>query len=432
MGASYDLFGNGKVKISGAWGRFFDWTKFDLARGTFGGDIWNVYYRGLNQEAVDNLYDISLSYMPGEDLRQILYGAPYRNRRVPGFDYLDQNVKPMSADVMNVGVEYEIRPQTVFSARYIHNHLNRTIEDMGALDAQGNEVYRYGNPGEGANTVEPSSGGSCPIEVSGACGVPMPKAKRDYDALELQVLRRFSHGWLASASYVYSRLYGNYSGLQSTDEIRPPTLGYGFGPNQVFGAEDYRPGGNANRYFDLDEALYDAHGNLGLYGRLPTDRPHVFKFYGAYNFPFGTEIGTFFRASSGTPVTTQVVSTNDIPLYVDGRGNWGRTPTWTQTDLVVAHEVKFGEVKRLRLEVNFINVFDQKTSLFVFDRYNQEELSPSGTIDLIATDLTKGYDWLSMVNAASVRDNVPLDPRYGKNAVFNTGIEGRFLIKFIF
>ena len=139
-------------------------------------------------------------------------------------------------------------------------------------------------------------------------------------------------GYLFNASYVYSRLWGNYSGLQSTDEIRPATLGYAFGGNQAFFAQTYRPGGNANRYFDLDEAVFDAHGHDGLFGRLPTDRPHVFKFYGSKTLKFGTEIGRFFRAQSGTPMTTQGNTSNGIPMYVEGRGDMSRKPIFTQTD----------------------------------------------------------------------------------------------------
>ncbi len=426
IGASFDVFGNGKMKVFGSWGRFYDWTKYDLARGTFGGDVWHVYYRSLD---TTDIYSIDVTNMPG---RNLWPGGEYRDYRIPGFEYLDPEVKPMSTDLLNFGVEYEIRPQMVFSGRYTRNHLNRTIEDMGALDEAGNEVYRYGNPGEGKNTIAPSVGPTCVIELpSGACGFPMPKAERVYDAMELSLTRRFAGGWLASASYVYSKLWGNYSGLQSTDEIRPPTLGFGFGANQVFGAEHYRPGGNANRYFDLDEAMWDAHGNVGLLGRLPTDRPHVFKFYGAKQFKWGTEVGTFFRVMSGTPVTTQAVTVSPIPFYVEGRGDMGRTPVFSQTDLMVAHEFKVAEGKRLRLEFNMMNLFNQKTSMFIFDRYNREETYETSGMYLYDTDLSKGFDWKAKV-LASPDGQRALDPRYGKDAIFNPGFQGRFLIKFIF
>lgn len=422
IGASFDLFGNGKVKISGGWGRFFDWTKYDLARGTFGGDYWHNFYRTLD---TTDVFSIDLNNLPGTNL----WPGAFRDRRVPGFQYLDKNVKPMSSDTIHAGVEWEVKRNMVFTGRYVRNKLNRTIEDMGVLDAQGNEVYRYGNPGEGSNLAEPASGASCPITVGGVCAVPMPQAKRVYDAMELSFSRRFGGGWLFNASYVYSRLWGNYSGLQSTDEIRPATLGYAFGGNQTFFGQIYRPGGNANRYFDLDEALYDAHGNNGLYGSLPTDRPHVFKFYGAKQFKFGTEIGGFFRAMSGTPLTTQVNTINGIPVYVEGRGDMGRTPMFNQTDLMVAHEFKLGksEVKKLRFEFNMINLFNQKTNMLTMDRYNQEETSDSNGISLKKVDLSKGFDWKAMVAAAG-----GLDPRYGNPAVFNPGFQGRLQVKFTF
>ena len=429
LGASYDLFGNGKVKLSGGWGRYYDWIKYDLPRGTFGADVWHVYYRTLDQADTAFLNSISLANLPGTDLwAEGHNGSLFRDRRVPGFQYLDKAVKAPSTDALNAGVEWEIMPKMVFTGRYVRTSLNRTIEDMGVLDAEGNEVYRYGNPGEGLNKAEPASGASCPITVGGACAVPMPKAKRNYDALELSLARRFGSGYLFDAGYTYSRLYGNYSGTQSTDEIRPATLGYGFAGNQQFASQTYRPGGNANRYFDLDEALYDSHGKLGLNGNLPTDRPHVFKFYGAKEFKFGTEVGGFLRVSSGTPVTTQVDTINQIPFYVNGRGDAGRTPVFSQTDLLVAHEFKVGEGKRVRLEMNVINVFNQKTALFTFDRLTREENSTTTGMDLSGVDLSQGFDYQERIAAAGS----DLDPRYKKSSDFNPGIGGRFMVKFIF
>ena len=49
----------------------------------------------------------------------------------------------------------------------------------------------------------------------------------------------------------------------------------------------------------------------------------------------------------------------------------GRTPFLTQTDLVVAQELKFGERKRLRFEFNAQNVFNQKTARHIFNTLNR-------------------------------------------------------------
>jgi hypothetical protein len=137
---------------------------------------------------------------------------------------------------------------------------------------------------------------------------------------------------------------------------------------------------------------------------------------------------------SGTPVTTQMVSVNDIPVYVEGRGNAGRTPVLSQTDLVVSHELKLGkdEVKRLRFEFNITNLFNQKTNVYTFDRYNQEansDVAPS----LKTVDLSKGFNWKQMVAASEAANKGSvLDSRYGKAALFNPGFQGRILVKFIF
>ena len=57
--------------------------------------------------------------------------------------------------------------------------------------------------------------------------------------------------------------------------------------------------------------LADSHGNLdGVVGRLATDRPNVVKLYGAYSFPFGTQVGLFFYGGSGTPISTYVNTPN--------------------------------------------------------------------------------------------------------------------------
>ena len=40
--------GTGRAKLYGSYGRYYDWTKYELARGSFGGDIWCIYYRAID------------------------------------------------------------------------------------------------------------------------------------------------------------------------------------------------------------------------------------------------------------------------------------------------------------------------------------------------------------------------------------------------
>jgi len=418
VGVSWDVFGNGKLKGFASYNRLYGWVPWETARGAFGGDFYWAYYRSL-----DTLDVLSLSgyNMPG---RNLWAAGPYRDFRVPS--PADPNLKPMTTDLSNLGVEYQIVPNTVLRVNWNRNHLVRTIEDMGVL-VEGNEVYTLVNPGEGLGSVMNSSGLT-------PTGFATPKAVRNYDALETAITRRFSKNFFASASYVYSRLWGNYSGTANSDEISTPTTGVSSATSQQFAGSVARPGVNASRAWDLDETVFNSTGQY-LFGHLATDRPHVFKAFGNYSFKWGTQIGAFFLAESGTPVSTKVETANQIPVIVNSRGDLGRTPFFNQTDLMIAHEIKLGEVKRLRFEFNATNVFNQKTARHIFDQLNRGAGTSSGDfafIDLSHTNLFQGYDYKSMLSSIAATGANPYDPRFGMGDLFNPGFSGRFLVKFLF
>ncbi|MCC6538141.1 MAG: TonB-dependent receptor [Bryobacterales bacterium] len=423
LGAAFDVFGDGRMKIYGSWGRVFDWVKYELARGTFGGDYWRVRYYSLDSPDV---FNITSTNRPGRPLWNPADPAAFRNRRVPGFDTIDPQIKPMGVDNMNFGTEFRVGPQMVFRASYVRTRLIRTIEDLGVL-VDGNEVYYYANPGLGGATTTPTSGATKAF--------PTPKAKRHYDAAEFQLTKRFG-SWFGTASYVYSRLYGNYSGLASSDEIRTGADGGGvFGGAQEAFGQNSRPGGNANRAWDIDELLWDSKGNLDPQGRLATDRPHAIKLYGSKSFNWKdkhvTELGAFFYAASGTPLTTLVNTVNGTQTFVNGRGDLGRTPFLNTTNLVVGHEVKIGEVKRIRFEFNANNLFNQKTTRGVWTQLNRA--IASAEIDLSGTDLAKGYDFNAMIAATpDAAKNLALSPLFKQADLFNPGFAGRLQLKFIF
>jgi hypothetical protein len=127
-----------------------------------------------------------------------------------------------------------------------------------------------------------------------------------------------------------------------------------------------------------------------------------------------------------------VNTTNTIPVLVNGRGDMGRTPTLTRTDLLVSHEVG-SRGKRVRFELNVINLFNQKTATHLFNCYNKGcgLARADSAMDLSKQDLSKGYDYKALV-AASPSGAAALDPRYGQPDLWQAGTQGQFSVKFLF
>jgi hypothetical protein len=215
--------------------------------------------------------------------------------------------------------------------RYVHKWMFRTIEDTG-IWFKGNEDYLIANPGEGlAVQMEPQF----PSFVT-------PKPVRKYDGVEVRLNKRWSNNWTGQLSYLFSRLWGNYSGLASADE-------------------NGRVSPNVNRYYDNTLMSYDARGKA-VYGLLPTDRPHTIKASGAYDFRWGTTVGANWFIESGTPQTS-VIRFTGYPAFPFGRNDLGRSATLSQLDLNVMQEVKLVGHSKVQVAANIDNVFDQKTWL---------------------------------------------------------------------
>ena len=191
------------------------------------------------------------------------------------------------------------------------------------------EVYSIGNPGFGMSAL------AYP-------GVPLPKARRDYDALELSARRLMSGGWALNASYTYSRLYGNYSGLSQSDEngrVVPYT----------------------GRGYDNPLMLFNEKGQP-VYGPLATDRPHQVKVTGTYAAPFRINASLFQTLASGLPVTRTVAVTMPyFPVMYQGRMSDDRTPVLSQTDIFVQKEFSFRDRQRLAFGITVTNLFNQAT-----------------------------------------------------------------------
>ncbi len=136
--------------------------------------------------------------------------------------------------------------------------------------------------------------------------------------------------------------------------------------------------------------MWDSKGNLDVRGRLATDRPHVLKVYGSYMAPFGTQIGLNQYVGSGTPLTTYVSTSHATDAFVEGRGDMGRTPVLSTTDLLLSHEIGVRS-DRVRFELNVLNIFNQKTVRHRFNYLNRNRSAARPVLD--DNDLSLGYDY---------------------------------------
>ena len=87
LGATYDVRGDGRFKIFGSWGRYYDWTKYELPRGSYGGEFWQVYYRvarytGHRQPQPEPTCRVGICGIRA-------FRGSFRDRRVPNFDSTD-------------------------------------------------------------------------------------------------------------------------------------------------------------------------------------------------------------------------------------------------------------------------------------------------------------------------------------------------------
>jgi hypothetical protein len=462
LGAAYDVLHNGKLKVYGSWGDFYDIMKFNLPQGSFGGAYWHDCVYALddpNYNLIMPQRDAQGHYCPvGGGSTPANGSFPAGMRFIENYDFrepandpnqigslgptglVDPNLKPMKQHVITFGGAWEIRHDLVFEPVYTRSRLDRTIEDAGTITQNG-EVYYITNPGFGVNSTVPNCNG-CP---------PNPKAVRNYDGLELRLNKRFSRNWFGAFSYTYSRLYGNYDGLTSTD------ISDSVGRN----------GANTDRAFDEPFMQFDAHGKV-INGPLATDRPNAIKadvYYTLKWWKLNTVLGIFQQAYSGTPLSSYI-SVWGAPVFVEGRGefvkmtrdsaagNWvagsvsaARTPHFAQSDLSAYqdfHVSKTNEKLMARVGADCFNCLNQHHVTIINSnliRTGSIDPAPCGSAgtNCTATEAaqagfdygvlnSKGYDYVGLANS----QGSTLSTLYGQPQAWQNPRSMRFQVRFTF
>ena len=218
-------------------------------------------------------------------------------------------VKPYRQHEYVAGVDYQINKDWAFEARYDRRRLDHVIEDASLADPNAFEIYTIVNPGQGVNKTlngyasyltslgDAYGPGTAAFNPTGAFGtlsrVPkQPQAIRNYDGLEFRLTKAQSKGLSGMFSYTWSSLWGNYTGLTTTDQIDGGATG--------------RNSPDTTRSFDEPFYYFSANGKSND-GPLPTDRPNAFKGYVYYTMPWKGKTSTFglFQvAYQGSPMSS--------------------------------------------------------------------------------------------------------------------------------
>jgi hypothetical protein len=419
---------NGKMKIFGSYGVVNDVMKLLLAQTSWGAQVFEdcVYPLGPDSGNSFTNSDVAITYLNN---RACPNGGPTTPANFTGgttptsltdagtgvslienvnfrpWEPVAKGVKPYRQHEFVVGWDYQLAKNWAFEARYDRRRLDHVIEDASLADPDNFEMYTIVNPGQGVNSTIDGYA-SYLTSLGSAYGIPnfafnadpanpfltcpscppLPKAVRNYDGFELRLTKATSHGWGGLFSYTWSRLWGNYTGLTTTD--------------QTDGGATGRNSPDTTRAFDEPFYYYGANGKSNN-GLLPTDRPNAIKgdvFYGLPWKGMTTTFGLFQTAYSGTPLSSftdiGLACCNEPIESVDifGRGKFAnmtqdpatgavtlgtpssrRTPWFTQTDFQISHSIhvnKNREAQQLKISATALNLLNQHAIVNYWQGFN--------------------------------------------------------------
>jgi len=169
--------------------------------------------------------------------------------------------------------------------------------------------------------------------------------KREYEAVEFEVRKAFTHNWALSVNYRIAQLRGNYEGAFRNDN----------------GQAD--PG--ISSLFDFTEGQLGLLNNQQSIGPLNSDRKHTFNAHATYVLPNGKlkgfTIGGGVSILSGNPLTTfyaqePYVNQGEVPQF--GRGDLGRAPVVGSVDAHLEYPFKITERLNLKVAFDLFNIVD--------------------------------------------------------------------------
>lgn len=152
-----------------------------------------------------------------------------------------------------------------------------------------------------------------------------------------------------------------------------------------------------------------------------------------------TEISAFQTVTSGTPQTTSIYGASTVtPQIFLGRGDLGRSPVFSQTDLALTHRYRFGADNRFTLvfDANVLNLFDQDTVTGIYTTVNPStapvNASALGLSQVAYANGLTGGTLLTAINARLASQPDRRDVRYGLPHLYQSPRTVRFGFRILF
>jgi hypothetical protein len=361
VGLLYDWTREGRSKIYGHWGRFYESIPMDINDRSFGGEtsLQQLFLNAGSSTRCGGGTDPAIGGPNGEKCLGDMARSDQEHLIGASGVLVAPGIESQYMDEIIAGVEYELFTDLTLGVAFQNRRLGRVIEDV---STDGANTYIIANPGEWsraeerklqariARTDDAAQHARLEEQLALFQGIRIfDKPRRDYNALQLTLTRRLSRQLYVQASYTYSRTRGNYPGLYSPDN----------------GQTDP----NISSQYDLVELL------ANRIGPLPYDRPHFIKVDGYYSIDLKKRgeltVGGRLRAQSGVPINAlaahYLYGANESFLLP--RGEIGRTDFDHGLDLHLGYGRPLDRRMKVEVWLDLYNVYNHQGTAGVDDTY---------------------------------------------------------------
>ena len=334
LSLTYDLRGDGRQKLSGFWGRYYDPIRNNMTN--FAGT--------LNGQVIEEQLFINNQWVT------------YRTRggAVQQDAFFSPTTQTPYTDDTTIQYQVDLGRKMSFETAYTNRKTRDILEDydlsLYALATDGTPHFPGDINAPGTLWLGLDYFGYDANPGSNFVIATLEGGKRDYDGLDLVFRKRYSNNWQALLSYTYNRARGNSNSDSQAD----------------FQGD----------YLWLDPRSPNA------YDRQPGSITHVFKAAGSYHTAIGVLLGASYRWNSGA-YSSQTYSDfgrnlplpSEVPYQFNGATDtWIQegvigslpNPEWGQLDLRAEYKKTFGGLGT-EFFVDIFNVANNQDAIRIQD-----------------------------------------------------------------